>query len=191
MQKSTNTTIHLDSGYDKAFIAAVEKESGQKISNCYQCGNCTAGCPCGPAYDMQVNQVMRALQAGQKEMALSCASLWLCVSCSTCTLRCPNNIDVACVMDVLRHMAAKEGKKCYGISAFWQSFLSTVRYTGRTYELGVMALYMLRTGKFFTDMDLVPKILPKNKLAPLPHPIAGKEHVAKIFSRFNELQRKD
>lgn len=130
-------TINLETTRDEAFLREVEAESGQKVTNCYQCGNCTAGCPCGPEYDLQVSQVMRAVQLGNKEMALSSRSLWLCVSCSTCTSRCPNNIDVAKVMDVLRHMAWKEGKTNYAMASFWQSFLTTVRHFGRTYELGV------------------------------------------------------
>ena len=133
-------TINLETTRDEAFLREVEAESGQKVTNCYQCGNCTAGCPCGPEYDLQVSQVMRAVQLGNKEMALSSRSLWLCVSCSTCTSRCPNNIDVAKVMDVLRHMAWKEGKTNYAMASFWQSFLTTVRHFGRTYELGVMAM---------------------------------------------------
>ena len=140
-------TINLETTRDEAFLREVEAESGQKVTNCYQCGNCTAGCPCGPEYDLQVSQVMRAVQLGNKEMALSSRSLWLCVSCSTCTSRCPNNIDVAKVMDVLRHMAWKEGKTNYAMASFWQSFLTTVRHFGRTYELGVMAMFMARTGR--------------------------------------------
>ena len=117
-------TINLETTRDEAFLREVEAESGQKVTNCYQCGNCTAGCPCGPEYDLQVSQVMRAVQLGNKEMALSSRSLWLCVSCSTCTSRCPNNIDVAKVMDVLRHMAWKEGKTNYAMASFWQSFVA-------------------------------------------------------------------
>ena len=37
-------------------------------------------------------------------------SSWMCLSCSTCSLRCPNNIDVAEGMETLRHMARKEGR---------------------------------------------------------------------------------
>ena len=158
-------TINLETTRDEAFLREVEAESGQKVTNCYQCGNCTAGCPCGPEYDLQVSQVMRAVQLGNKEMALSSRSLWLCVSCSTCTSRCPNNIDVAKVMDVLRHMAWKEGKTNYAMASFWQSFLTTVRHFGRTYELGVM---------------------PKQKLPFKPHTIVGKDAVARIFKRFDE-----
>ena len=41
---------------------------------------------------------MRAVQMGLKDEALKNRSLWLCLSCSTCSARCPNNIDVAAVM---------------------------------------------------------------------------------------------
>lgn len=183
-------TINLASVRDEAFIREVQAESGQNVSNCYQCGNCTAGCPCGPEYDMQASQIMRAVQLGHKEMALNAASLWLCVSCSTCTARCPNNIDVARVMDTLRHMARREGKKRYVMSAFWDSFLQTVRHTGRTYELGVMAMFMARTGRVLTDMDLVPRVLPRGKLPFFPHVIKGREEVGRIFKRFDESQGK-
>ena len=181
-------TIELTTAVDKSFAAAVEAESGQKLSACYQCGNCTAGCPCGPEYDLQVNQIMRGVQLGQRELVLSSRSLWLCVSCSTCTLRCPNNIDVAQVMDTLRHMAWRGGHKQYAMAAFWNSFLTTVRTFGRTYELGVMAMFMARTGRVFTDVDLVPRVLPRNKLPFKPHMIVGKAQVGRIFERFERMR---
>lgn len=182
-------TIDLAAVRDEAFVRRVEEESGQRISACYQCGNCTAGCPCGPEYDLQVSQVMRALQMGDKELALGAKSLWLCVSCSTCSSRCPNNIDVAKVMDTLRHMAWREGKKQYAMAAFWDSFLTTVRHCGRSYELGIMAMFMLRTGRLWTDVDLVPRLLPKKKLPFVPHCIVGKAAVGRIFKRFEENRK--
>ena len=62
-------TLNLGTTRDESFLREVEKESGQNLSLCYQCGNCTAGCPCGPEYDMQVNQVMRAVQLGDRKAA--------------------------------------------------------------------------------------------------------------------------
>lgn len=180
-------TIDLTAGCDPGFAQAVEAESGQKITTCYQCGKCTAGCPCGPAYDLQVNQILRGVQLGQRELVLSSSSLWLCVSCSTCSLRCPNNIDVAQVMETLRHMARRAGKKHCAVAAFWDSFLTAVRLFGRSYELGVMAAYMARTGKVWTDVDLVPKVLPRNKLPYLPHAVAGRAQVGRIFKRFERM----
>ena len=41
-------TINLETTRDKRFFARWKQKSGQKVTNCYQCGNCTAGCPCGP-----------------------------------------------------------------------------------------------------------------------------------------------
>ena len=89
-------------------------------------------------------------------------------------------------MDVLRHMAWREGRRNYAMSAFWQSFLTTVRHFGRSYELGIMAMFMARTGRVLTDVDLVPRILPKKKLPFKPHAIVGKEAVGRIFQRFDE-----
>ena len=183
--------INLESVRDEDFLRAVEAESGQRVATCYQCGNCTAGCPCGPEYDLPVSQIMRAVQLGHKDLALGARSLWLCVSCSTCTSRCPNNIDVARVMDTLRHIAWREGRTNHAMTAFWDSFLRTVRHCGRTYELGVMAMFMARTGRIFTDVDLVPKVLPRGKLPFLPHRIVGKDQVGRIFQRFDAMQRGD
>ncbi len=168
-----------------AFIKEVEEESGEKLSACYQCGKCTAGCPASFLYDKQVSQVMRAAQLGFKEEALTSKSLWLCLSCSTCTARCPNNIDVAKVMDILRHKARKEGYvNSRPIEMFWKAFLDTVRMTGRSYEMGVMADYMMRTGRFFTDLDIALPALKRGKLPFVPHVIKGKPEVGRIFEKY-------
>jgi len=172
---------------DKAFIRAVEKESGQKISRCYQCGNCTAGCPMTFTYDHPVSRIMRLIQAGQKDTVLHSRAIWMCATCETCTERCPNNIDVAHVMDVCRHLARREGiRGVYGVAAFRDAFLNTVQWNGLAHEVGLMALYMFRTGKFWTDLDLAPKTLPKGKMAIIPHRAAGRKEVADIFRRFAE-----
>ncbi len=172
---------------DKAFIRQVEAESGQSVSRCYQCGNCTAGCPMSFTYDYSVSRIMRLVQAGQKDIVLSAKSLWMCASCETCTQRCPNSIDVAKVMDVCRHMARRQGKgSVYAVKTFWDSFLTSVGMNGKVHEIGLMALYMFRTGRIFTDIDLAPKVLPKGKMSIKPHTAVGKQEVADILRRFKE-----
>ncbi len=179
---------------DPSFIREVEALSGQQVSACYQCGNCTAGCPAGFTYDLQANQILRGVQLGLKEQVLHSKSIWMCLSCSTCTLRCPNNIDVAGIMETLRHMARKE--KCCGVptvNKFWISFLDTVRVFGRSYEIGVMALYMLRSLRVFTDVDLAPAALMKEKLGFKPHvtPNGGAEAVGRIMKRYKERAERE
>lgn len=180
-------TVLLDSSYDADFVNEVEKESEQRVSLCYQCGNCTAGCPYTSFYDYPVSQVMRLVQAGQRETVLSCRSLWLCATCESCTTRCPNNIDVARIMDVLRHMARRAGYAPEPqVKAFWDSFLDSVKKHGRVFEMGVVAKYISRTGRILTDVDLGKDLLPKGKLSFKPHDIVGKESVASIFKRYSE-----
>lgn len=175
---------------DRDFIRDVEEESGQVVSRCYQCGNCTAGCPMGFTYDHQVHKLMRLIQAGQRETVLSCKAIWFCATCESCTVRCPNNIDVATVMDVCRHMARRAGKHgVRPVRVFGSSFLKTVELFGRTHEMGLMGAYMLLTGRLFTDLDLVPKILPKGKLALKPHTVKARKEVAAIFRRFREGEK--
>jgi len=184
------TPFRLDSAADPAFISAVEAESGESVRLCYQCGNCTAGCPYTFVYDIPVNQIMRLVQAGQKNTVLDCKSIWLCATCQSCTTRCPNKIDVAKIMDVLRHMARRERRVAQeNVKSFTDAFLESVRKHGRAFELGLMTDYIMRSGRFWTDADLAPKLLPEDKLAFRPHEIAGKESVARIFERFQQLQQ--
>jgi len=46
---------------------------------------------------------------GLKERVLKSDTLWLCAACFTCTDRCPQDVEVASVIRVLRNMAAEEG----------------------------------------------------------------------------------
>lgn len=188
-----NDAISLSSPPKKGFLEEVAAKSGQSITSCYQCGNCSAGCPAGFAYDLQVNQIMRAVQLNQKDLALNARSIWMCLSCSTCSLRCPNNIDVAQVMETLRHMARAENRVTVPtINKFWVSFLDCVRVFGRSFEIGTMVLYMMRSLKVFTDVDLAPEALKKRKLGFLPHTIpGGAQAVTRIFTRYQDRCAKE
>ena len=177
----------LDKARDLKFKRQVEEESGQNLSHCYQCGKCTAGCPGAQVYDKQVSQIMRAVQLGLKDEPLRNRSLWLCLTCSTCTARCPNDIDVAAVMETLRMMARREGLvQDRPIESFWRAFLDTVRVTGRSYEMGVMADYMARTMRGWGNLEIAPTALLKRKMPFKPSLIHGREEVARIFKRFAE-----
>lgn len=172
---------------DQSFSLEVAKRAKQNLSICYQCGNCTAGCPYGFAYDIPVSQIMRLVQMGEKEKVLTCKSIWMCASCQSCTTRCPNGIDVALIMDVLRHMAREQGHFSEkNVKKFTDAFLRSVEKNGRVHEIGLMADYIMKTGRVFTDADLAPVVLPKGKLSLRPHTIKGRKQIANIFRRFRE-----
>ncbi len=188
------TTLDIVRERNATFVKEVEAESGQNVSTCYQCGNCSAGCPAAFCYDLQTNQVMRAVQLGLRDKVLHSKSIWMCLSCSTCSLRCPNNIDVASVMETLRHMARREGVIAVPkFDKFWTSFLATVKAFGLSFEIGTMVLYMFRSLRLTTDVDLAPAALSRAKLGFKPHvlPEDGRKAVARIFKRYKERAKRE
>lgn len=157
--------------------------TGEKISACYQCGKCSAGCPAASAMDLLPHQVLRLIQLGKKDKVLGSRTIWLCASCQTCTTRCPKEVDLARVMDALRELALKEGRaiKEKDTVAFQKIFLAWVRRTGRLFEGGLVGEYKLRTGHFFQDLDAAPKMM--GKLKKWPRRIQGHKAVEKIFKK--------
>lgn len=132
-----NDAINLNRLRDPAFTEEVDAHSGLESVYLLSVRQLYSRLSAGFVYDMQVNQIMRAVQLGLKDAVLDSRSIWMCLSCSTCSQRCPNNIDVAGVMETLRHMARKEGHVTVPkVEKFWFSFLDTVRTFGRTHEIG-------------------------------------------------------
>lgn len=178
-------TLSIQETCDTDFIRQVEKASGQRMSRCYQCGNCSASCAYTYVYDYPVNQIMRLVQLGQRETVLKSRSIWLCATCQACTTRCPNNIDVARIMEALRVMSREQKTVSESdIKIFFDEFLRSVKTFGRVFETGLLPTYNFKAGKLFTDMDLAPKVLKKGKLAILPPRMQGRKEVAEIFKRF-------
>ena len=183
--------LNLSKSTDWNFIEEVSAESGQKPSQCYQCGNCTAGCPYTQYFDYPVSQIMRLLQAGQKEIILTSKAIWLCATCETCTTRCPCEIDVANVMDTLRIIARRENKVSEkDIKLFYDSFLASMKQHGRLFEMGTLMAYNIKSGHFLADAELGPKVMEKGKISFFPKNIKGRDQVAKIFTRFQEKAKK-
>ena len=90
---------------DMSLQSEIFQISGEKIQNCFQCQKCSAGCPLNFAMDILPNQLFRHIQYGHRDKVLSAKSIWLCASCHTCSVRCPNSIDIAKVMDTLRSIS--------------------------------------------------------------------------------------
>jgi heterodisulfide reductase subunit B len=153
----------------------IQEEIGQNVYLCYQCVKCTSGCPVGEYFDWQPNQIMRAVQLGQEDIALGSQTPWLCASCQTCSTRCPQGLDITAIMEFLTREALERGLQppVREVDNFNKAFMREVRLWGRSYELGLMAemkMRNLRTHSIMEDMDLAVKVLSKNKLPFLPTP---------------------
>jgi len=152
----------------------VQEELGQNVYLCYQCVKCTSGCPVAGFFDWQPNQIMRALQLGQEDIALESQTPWLCAACQTCTTRCPQNLDINAIMEFLTREALGRGIEpvVSEVNDFNRAFLREVRLWGRAYEPGLMAEMLLHDPKTLVeDYDFFMGMLKKRKVAILPKPV--------------------
>jgi heterodisulfide reductase subunit C len=160
-----------------------------KVTRCYQCGKCTAGCPLAEEMDYPPSLVMRMLQTGNPELedkVLRSFSIWVCLTCEMCFARCPMSIDIPGMMDYLRERAVREKKtnpKAKEIIAFHKSFLDSIKYTGRLYEIGLFVGYKSRTLKILDDLALAPKMMKRGKLNIFPELIHDRSGIAGIFRK--------
>ncbi len=124
----------------------IRKETGENVFLCYQCQKCSAGCPMAEHFDLAPNQLMRAIQLGQREMVLHSKTIWLCAMCETCATRCPHDINITKIMDALKIMAQKEGfeSKVPSVPLFYRAALRGIKWFGRMYEAGLMGEIYLR-----------------------------------------------
>jgi len=149
----------------------VQEELGENVYLCYQCVKCTSGCPVSKFFDWQPNQIMRAVQLGQVDIALNAETPWLCASCQACTTHCPQELDVAGIMDFLTRESMDRGIKppVPEADVFNSAFLREIRVWRRAYELGMLAEMKLRNGNLTEDLDLGFKLFRKGRLPLLPH----------------------
>lgn len=137
--------------------------------------------------DYSPSYLLRMLQAGgqgNEEKVLHSETIWLCLSCEMCYSRCPQSIDIPKAMDYLRQKSFAEGKvsrKSENIISFHQSFLSSIKRTGRLFELGMTIEYKLRSMKLFQDILLVPAMVSRGKLHLLPKGGVNLAQIKNIF----------
>ena len=180
----------MDNGITQ--ISHHEIKEHLKVPSCYQCKRCTNGCPVSFAMDLYPDEVIRRVGMGQIERVLHCRTIWICSSCETCTTRCPNEVDIAGVMDFLKELAVKKGIEVPepNTLVFHQSFLKEIKKRGRVFEGGLMQGYMLRSGEIFRklrdgsiwdEVSMGIKMLRKGRLPLLPEGIEGKKEVRKLM----------
>lgn len=167
----------------------VADATGTSVLHCYQCGRCAAGCPQNlPGYmAISPTRIIHLLQleaafADDLELAdsfareaLSSATCWACASCQACTTRCPQGVDIAGTMDVLRETALARGlaatdPRSVDIQRFHQTFLGEALKHGRLNEVALVLHYKLATGHWLQDTALGLGMFRRGKLHPFRDP---------------------
>ena len=182
-----NVTITSQS----ALAEAIFRETGQNVNLCYQCRKCAAGCPVSYAMDYTPAQLIHAIRLGMDDLVLNSKTAWLCATCETCTTRCPQEVDIAKVMDTVKIIALRRGVKpaVPQVASFYKATLANVKKCGRMFELGMIMGLKLRTFEFFKDMGLGMKMFRKGKLKMVPS-FTGAWTTWRIFRRVKNVEKK-
>jgi heterodisulfide reductase subunit C len=141
--------------------------------------------------DILPNQMLRHIQYGHREKVLTSKTIWICASCYTCSVRCPNNIDIAKIMDTLRGLALRSGVEVgeKDIPLFHSVFLDTIKSKGRIHELSLIIQLKLKT-KIFQGAGLGWKMFRKGKIKLLPSRFGGGKEIQRIFNDFEKGARR-
>jgi heterodisulfide reductase subunit C len=118
--------------------------------------------------DLLPHQVFRFLQL-DREDPLHAVQPWLCVGCQTCAARCPQELDLSKVMDVLRTEAMRRRtvpRAARRLMLFNRIFVDQVLTRGRLNEAQLGASYNLEARVPFQNVVALPAFLKRGKLRP-------------------------
>jgi len=162
---------------------------GERIKECIQCGTCSASCPSSAAMEYGPREIIASLRAGMLDRVLNSRTVWLCVSCYSCTVRCPAEIPFTDVMYELKRLEVDKGlSKDASGAAMSQAFAETVDRHGRNVETELLRKYYLRTNPFkaLAQVPLAMKLFFRGRLEIFPRKIKGLEGLHKMLGAIAE-----
>jgi len=160
--------------------------SGEQIELCYHCHKCTAGCPVVEAMQYGPDRLLRMALLEQSDLIFKSRDIWLCVGCYTCATRCPNDINIAAVMDSLRQVALERGFQAQerDVLLFHRLFLGVVKKLGRSHELLVLGLFKVFSHvPLLNDMGAGLGLFKRGKVPVLPQTFSAAAAVKRILRR--------
>jgi heterodisulfide reductase subunit C len=134
--------------------------------------------------DIYPHRIIRHIILGDREKALASGTIWTCLQCTTCSVRCPNDIDIAHVFDTLRKIAVAEHREAEKDTwTFYRFFLDSVKKHGRLHELESIMNYKMAKKDFFSDAKMGLDMFLKGRMGILPHNIKDRQALKEMFKK--------
>lgn len=158
---------------------------GEKIKRCIQCGTCTGSCPVSYTMDIPPREIIALFRAGDMESILASRTIWICASCYACTVRCPMGIKVTDILYALKRMAMEKNlfPRRFPVYVLSRSFVKMANLFGRSYEIGLLAVFYLRTNplQLLKLMPLGYRLWRRGRVGLLPRRVKKRRQLAEIL----------
>jgi heterodisulfide reductase subunit C len=122
----------------------------ERVSSCIQCGTCSGTCPLSIYMDYTPRKIVQLVREGFRDDALSCQTIWLCASCYSCGVHCPQQIHITDMMYGLKREAIRE--KMYParfpIPVLAKEFFGMVKRRGRSSEFWLVLRLAMKSNPF-------------------------------------------
>jgi len=133
---------------DQEWARQVSRRPGcEGLFSCLQCGSCSGACPLSIYMDISPRRITALVREGFRQDALSSQTIWLCASCYSCTVHCPQQIHITDVMYSLKREAIQEKlyPKRLPTPVLAQEFYRMVRRRGRSSEFWLVLKMAMRS----------------------------------------------
>jgi len=163
---------------------------GEKIAHCMQCGSCGGSCPNAADMDHTPRTLFALINAGQREKVLSSNAFWCCVSCYSCTARCPQNIPITDIMYALKRLSLRSGLAAdTDAPALARTFTGLLDRYGRSFEFGLASRYYL-FNKPLSMLKMGPlglSMFTRGRMSLVPSKIRQLDQLQNIIKRAREI----
>ena len=177
---------------DTVLAGTIRRGAGINAYKCYQCKRCTAGCPVAGFAGLHPAQIVRAVQLGDLESIMADKFIWLCTGCQTCSTRCPQEIDVAGIMDELRMLAYEHDlvRKDAPFAGILRYNADSFKRWGRMYELELLARdRIMRPSSMTDDLMLGVKMVMKGKIGFVPSRGGDRAQMKRMVDAAERIER--
>jgi heterodisulfide reductase subunit C len=183
---------HAENRRGSSFLAEVIENTpgGERIVHCLQCGSCGGSCPNSADMEHTPRTVIAMISADRRKEALSGNTQWCCVSCYSCTSRCPQEIPITDIMYCLKRLAIRDGLvKHTPAPALAKTFTDLLDKYGRSFEIGIALKYLLLK-KPFSLLRMGPMgmgMMARGRMSVLPTKIKNVEQLQAIIQKARQL----
>ena len=183
----------------KRFIEEVAAiPGGEQIFACIQCGVCTGTCPVAEEMEFPPRKIIALIRAGERDEVLASSSMWHCLSCYMCTVRCPRGVKPTELAHALECLANQHGFRVKGTltPAMYRSFVSSIKGNGRVHEFGMMLRFYLSSIVYWlanplSTLKMLPlglKLFLHRRMPLVPKRVKGRKDLSKIIQKFREVR---